>query len=107
MKNPSITSIIKEIKDKYQNHFESGYLYMIERKDIDKAINELLDKERKTINRVISSMKTFRDELTASYVLIFDFRGDYDISKRQQDAITAFLRTRGFKYHYDVGTYFI
>ena len=103
-------SIIKEVKEKYSNHFESGYMSIIKRDEINDIVNDIFNlkiHDKKLIREFVWCINTLRDELSSSCVLVFDFRGHYNISKRQQDSITAFLRKKGFKYNYSIGTYFI
>jgi hypothetical protein len=110
MTKASISKAINEIKEKYANHIDSGYILLIERDKLPETAAKLANAElgeRSWANQFMWCVSTFSFKPTASHVLSFDFRGHYNISKTQQDAITAFLRKKGFQCHHSVGTYFI
>lgn len=94
------TKSIKEIKEKFQNHFDSGYLYLLERKNITKATENAFDSNNIRVRdlRCSCSVKTFIAKPSAQYVIVLGFRGDHNITKQRKDSITSFLRKKGFKY---------
>ena len=90
----------KEIKEKFKEHFDSGYLYLLERKNLVKAIENDFDSNDDDTYRLRCStcIKAFQHNLTANYVITLGLRCKHDITKQKKDSIISFLKKKGFKY---------